>query len=164
MLVSQYISKAPVHKSPVPRPLNKQISFQQLSEDWQRQWRITDGRRKAVPDTRSGDGKYSVSQWRRRTRDVQHHAGGWAWTITYPVITACSDMSQILSMLWSLVVNLSQFLVFATWTVNRDYLLGVVTEIAPPFAFLFLVHFALPTTAVDAPLGRLCSMHHIMHR
>jgi len=34
--------------SPAPRPLNKQISFQQLSEDWRRQWRITDGRRKAV--------------------------------------------------------------------------------------------------------------------
>ena len=32
-LVSQYISKASVHKSPAPRPLNKQISFQQLSED-----------------------------------------------------------------------------------------------------------------------------------
>jgi len=54
-LVSQYISKAPVHKSPAPRPLNKQISFQQLSEDWRRQWRITDGRRMAVPDTRSGN-------------------------------------------------------------------------------------------------------------
>ena len=72
----------PVHKSPVPRPLNKQISFQQLSEDWRRQWRITDGRRKAVQDTQSCDGKCSVSQWCRRTRDVQHHTGGWPWTGT----------------------------------------------------------------------------------
>ena len=77
-LVSQYISKAPVHKSPAPRPLNKQISFQQLSEDWRRQWQITDGRRKA----RYGDGKCSVSQWRRRTRDVRHHTGGWPWART----------------------------------------------------------------------------------
>jgi len=30
---SQYISKAPVHKSPAPRPLNKQKGFQQFSED-----------------------------------------------------------------------------------------------------------------------------------
>ena len=47
-----------------------------------RQFRITDGSRNAVPDTWSGDGKCSVSQWRCRTRDVQHDTGGWPWART----------------------------------------------------------------------------------
>ena len=89
------------------RPLNKQISFQQLSEDWRRQWR---SRRKAVPDTRSCDGKCSVSQWSRRTRNVQHHTGGWPCTRTTAAgktevvgqIARCSAIQALLNQ-WDMI-------------------------------------------------------------
>ena len=68
------------------------------------QWRITDGRRKAVPDTRSGDGKCCLpvtssyegcpaSYWRLTVR-----TGGWPWDRVQPFQVMVSSTCKVLLM------------------------------------------------------------------